>query len=92
MQSSPEVVNSAQNLSSSPSTLERCAELLLKHSSGSLVVTSIGAGYVGALTAITMACKNPNTLFKVCDINEELIDSWNACELPFYEPLLDEYF
>lgn len=50
------------------------------------MVTSIGAGYVGSLTAITMACKNPQTQFKVCDINEALIARWNDGDLPFYEP------
>ena len=55
-------------------------------------MTSIGAGYVGSLTAITMACKNPQTQFKVCDINEALIARWNDGDLPFYEPQLDDYF
>jgi len=39
-------------------------------------VTCIGAGYVGALTAITMSCSNPNVMFKVCDINKQLIERW----------------
>jgi UDPglucose 6-dehydrogenase len=55
-------------------------------------VTSIGAGYVGALTAITMACKNPSTNFTVCDINQSLIDKWNADDVPFYEPQLDSFY
>jgi len=42
-----------------------------------LSVACIGAGYVGALTAITMACANPEVSFKVCDINKELIAKWN---------------
>ena len=65
---------------------------LEKLDSGSLVVASIGAGYVGALTAITMACKNPNTQFVVCDINEQLIRRWNNDDIPFFEPQLDAYF
>lgn len=60
--------------------------------SDSLVVTSIGAGYVGSLTAITMACRNPQVTFKVCDINENLIKRWNCGDLPFFEPQLEEYF
>lgn len=46
---------------------------------------------MGALTAITMACRNPTTLFKVCDINGGLIDRWNNDDLPFFEPELDDY-
>jgi UDP-N-acetyl-D-mannosaminuronate dehydrogenase len=38
-----------------------------------LHVTCVGAGYVGALTAITMAVKNPKVTFTVCDINQLLI-------------------
>lgn len=59
---------------------------------GELVVTSVGAGYVGALTAITMAYRNPKVHFKVCDINQKLIDRWNRDDLPFFEPDLEEYF
>jgi UDPglucose 6-dehydrogenase len=55
-------------------------------------VTLIGAGYVGALTAITMAVKNPTVKFVVCDINETLVAKWNKGELPFYEPQLHEYY
>ena len=55
-------------------------------------VTLIGAGYVGALTAITMAVRNPALKFVVCDINETLIGKWNKGELPFYEPQLQEYY
>lgn len=56
-------------------------------------MTCVGAGYVGALTAITMAVKNPSVQFIVCDINESLIARWNqGNELPFYEPQLDEYY
>lgn len=58
-----------------------------------LKVTCVGAGYVGALTAITMAVKNPKVDFIVCDINQSLIDRWNnGTDLPFFEPQLDEYF
>lgn len=39
-----------------------------------------------------MACKNPETAFKVCDINQALIDKWNCDDLPFFEPQLDAYF
>jgi len=47
----------------------------------------VGAGYVGAMTAITMAVKNPEVEFTVCDINEALIKRWNdGKELPFFEP------
>ena len=55
-------------------------------------MASVGAGYVGALTTITMACKNPNTQFVVCDINEQLIRRWNNDDIPFFEPQLDAYF
>lgn len=59
---------------------------------GNLKVTCVGAGYVGALTAITMAVKNPSVQFIVCDINQSLIDKWNqGTDFPFYEPQLDEY-
>jgi len=58
-----------------------------------LTVTCVGAGYVGALTAITMAVKNPKVQFIVCDINQSLIDRWNkGTDLPFYEPQLDDYY
>ena len=67
-------------------------DLIAKYASGQLVVACIGAGYVGALTAITMACKNPNVKLFVCDINQRLIDRWNQDDLPFYEPQLDTYF
>ena len=52
----------------------------------------VGAGYVGALTAITMACRNPEVQFKVCDINRKLIDRWVNGDLPFYEPGLEAYY
>jgi len=61
------------------------------HKADNLVVTSVGAGYVGAMTAITMAVKNPKVQFIVCDINQELVDKWNRLECPFFEPQLEEY-
>ena len=70
----------------------KCEILTQKLEGGALIVASIGAGYVGALTAITMACKNPTTQFKVCDINQNLVDRWNRDDLPFYEPQLDAFF
>ena len=57
-----------------------------------LVVTVVGAGYVGALTAITMACRNPDVHFKVCDINQKLISRWTEGDLPFYEPDLEAFY
>ena len=39
-----------------------------------------------------MACRNSTTQFKVCDINQRLIDRWNQDDFPFYEPELDTYF
>ena len=57
-----------------------------KYAQGSLLVTCVGAGYVGALTAITLACRNAETKFKVCDINEGLIARWNEGDYPFFEP------
>jgi UDP-N-acetyl-D-mannosaminuronate dehydrogenase len=44
-------------------------DLLSIYKEGKLVVNVIGAGYVGAMTAITMACRNPSVSFIVCDIN-----------------------
>lgn len=52
----------------------------------------MGAGYVGSLTAITMAVLNPNVDFVVCDINKDLIHKWNNRIMPFYEPGLDEHY
>ena len=58
----------------------------------------IGAGYVGSLSAITMAVQNPQINFVVYDINKCLIDQWNKCSqsengfsAPFFEPNLNEY-
>lgn len=41
-----------------------------------LRVSCVGAGYVGSLTAITMAVNTPSAMFSVCDINKELIGKW----------------
>ena len=50
----------------------------------------IGSGYVGALSAITMAVSNPDIQLTVFDINKKLIDKWNEGSdhqsLPFFEP------
>ena len=47
----------------------------------------IGSGYVGSLSAITMAVQNPEVKFVVYDINEKLIKKWQDNKnLPFYEP------
>jgi len=51
-----------------------------------LKVCSVGAGYVGSLTAITMAVMNAHVHFEVCDINQQLIAKWQQAQLPFYEP------
>ena len=55
-------------------------------------VLYIGSGYVGGLSAITMAVQNPNVKFTVYDINRKLIEKWNNNDdLPFYEPMMKEY-
>ena len=41
-------------------------------------VMYIGAGYVGTLSAITMAVSNPKVSFTVFDINKELIEKWGS--------------
>ncbi len=53
----------------------------------------IGGGYVGSLSAITMAVQNPEIKIQVFDINKKLIDKWNSVKnseenLPFFEPML----
>lgn len=48
-------------------------------------VCCIGAGYVGALTSLVIACKCPHIRVAVVDINESRIASWNSNELPIYE-------
>lgn len=60
-------------------------------------VLYIGSGYVGSLSAITMAVQNPGVEFRVFDINRKLIDKWNSAhndedELPFFEPQLQEFY
>jgi len=53
-------------------------------------VCVVGAGYVGSLTAITMAAQCPAVHFTVCDINQALVSKWHKDVLPFYEPQLGE--
>ena len=73
--------------------LEPAQKILQKCANGrKLSVCSVGAGYVGSLTAITMAVQNPNVDFTVCDINCDLIGKWQREELPFFEPNLDDYY
>lgn len=42
---------------------EAISLLIKKCANGNLVVTCVGAGYVGSLTAITMAVLNPSVSF-----------------------------
>ncbi|PWY69721.1 UDP-glucose dehydrogenase Ugd1 [Aspergillus heteromorphus CBS 117.55] len=49
----------------------------------------IGAGYVGALTAIVLASQNPHIQFCVLDGDESLIAAWNSDRLPVFEPGLE---
>jgi len=53
-------------------------------------IACIGAGYVGGPTMAVIAKKCPDCTVTVVDINQERIDSWNAENLPVYEPGLDE--
>ncbi|RHZ61458.1 putative UDP-glucose dehydrogenase Ugd1 [Aspergillus thermomutatus] len=50
----------------------------------------IGAGHIGALTAIVLACQNPHVQFHVVDGDPRLITAWNSDRLPVFEPGLDE--
>ncbi|GFF81315.1 UDP-glucose 6-dehydrogenase [Aspergillus lentulus] len=50
----------------------------------------IGAGHVGALTAIVLASQNPSVQFRVVDDDPRLITAWNSDRLPVCEPGLDE--
>ncbi|PKX90028.1 putative UDP-glucose dehydrogenase Ugd1 [Aspergillus novofumigatus IBT 16806] len=50
----------------------------------------IGAGHVGALTAIVLASQNPHIQFHVVDDDARLITAWNSDRLPVCEPGLDE--
>ena len=93
--SSHPIAGKQQQLSSEESLQiqnQKVAQIIDKHQDNALVVTVVGAGYVGALTAITMACRNPEVQFKVCDINRKLIDRWIEGDLPFYEPGLEAYY
>ncbi|PYH70643.1 nucleotide sugar dehydrogenase [Aspergillus vadensis CBS 113365] len=53
-------------------------------------VCMIGAGYVGALTAIALASKNPSVHFSVVDKDASLIAAWNSDHLPILEPGLED--
>ncbi|GKZ25409.1 hypothetical protein AbraIFM66951_002444 [Aspergillus brasiliensis] len=53
-------------------------------------VCMIGAGYVGALTAIALASKNPSVHFSVVDKNASLIAAWNSDHIPIFEPGLED--
>ncbi|RHZ55199.1 hypothetical protein CDV55_105381 [Aspergillus turcosus] len=50
----------------------------------------IGAGHVGALTAIVLAAQNPHIQFHVVDGDSRLITAWNSDRLPVVEPGLEE--
>ncbi|GIC92287.1 putative UDP-glucose dehydrogenase Ugd1 [Aspergillus udagawae] len=50
----------------------------------------IGAGPVGALTAIVLASQNTHVQFHVVDDNPRLIMAWNSDRLPVCEPGLEE--
>ena len=56
-------------------------------------ICCIGAGFVGGPTMAVMACKCPDIVFHVVDINEKRIESWNnedLSKLPIFEPGLKE--
>jgi UDP-glucose 6-dehydrogenase len=53
------------------------AHIIAKHAAGKLVVSAVGAGYVGAMSSIILASLNPNISVVVCDISEALIKKWN---------------
>ncbi|GIK06571.1 hypothetical protein Aspvir_002221 [Aspergillus viridinutans] len=50
----------------------------------------IGAGPVGALTAVVLASQNLHVRFHVVDDDPRLITAWNSDRLPVCEPGLDE--
>ncbi|GFF75083.1 UDP-glucose 6-dehydrogenase [Aspergillus udagawae] len=50
----------------------------------------IGAGPVGALTAIVLASQNPHVQFHVVHGDPRLITAWNSDRLPIHEPGLEE--
>ncbi len=68
------------------------AHIIEKHAQGKLVVSAVGAGYVGAMSSIVLAALNPDVTVIVCDISEALIKKWNDHVLPFFEPGLKETF
>ena len=57
---------------------------------GNLRISSIGAGYVGALTSLVLAAKTPNVKIDVCDVSVNQVKLWNEENYPFFEPGLDE--
>ncbi|TPR01191.1 Fungal specific transcription factor domain family protein [Aspergillus niger] len=50
----------------------------------------IGAGHVGALTAVVLASQNPHIQFSVVDNDAGLINAWNSDRPPVFEPGLEE--
>ncbi|PYH68695.1 putative UDP-glucose dehydrogenase Ugd1 [Aspergillus vadensis CBS 113365] len=50
----------------------------------------IGAGHVGALTAVVLASQNPHIQFSVVDNDADLINAWNSDRPPVFEPGLEE--
>ncbi|RDK47532.1 nucleotide sugar dehydrogenase [Aspergillus phoenicis ATCC 13157] len=57
---------------------------------GNFRVCMIGAGYVGALTAIALASKNPSVHFSVVDKDASVIEAWNSDHIPIFEPGLED--
>ena len=53
-------------------------------------ILCIGAGYVGGPTMAMIAYKCPQYKVTVVDIDPTRIAQWNSCDLPIYEPGLDE--
>jgi UDPglucose 6-dehydrogenase len=53
-------------------------------------ILCIGAGYVGAPSAVMIACKCPDYKVTVVDINPQRIADWNSDQLPVYEPGLEK--
>ncbi|KAL4790110.1 hypothetical protein BDV19DRAFT_372919 [Aspergillus venezuelensis] len=52
----------------------------------------VGAGRLGALTAVTLARHNPDVEVSVVDRRKDLIKAWNSNDLPIAEPGLEEIF
>ncbi|KAL4959706.1 putative UDP-glucose dehydrogenase Ugd1 [Aspergillus stella-maris] len=52
----------------------------------------VGAGRLGALTAVTLAKHNPDIEFSVVDRRKDLIKAWNSDDLPIAEAGLEEIF